>query len=373
MADVVIVGAGPVGTLLAAELARRHIDVALVERRAGEAAGSRAIGVHAPVLAALESSGTTERILAEAQRVHVGEARSGGRTLGRIRFERLSTRFPFVATLPQPATHRALAVDAPSPLQGEVTGIRRTHRGTAVHLARGESLDARIVINAGGPRARGLVYRAESVPTRGYADRFVMADVEAPGSEVAVVHLDAAGVLESFPLPDGRRRFVAPAPPEATDDPAMNGARLREALRLRGEDAAAEAVDAASWFAIRRTIVPRMRRDRVFAIGDAAHEISPMGGQGMNLGLLDAVTLAPLLAAWLRTGDAPDAELRRWETRRLRSARIAASIATMNTVLGRPGAPAADTFRRRALRAGLATPLATLFAAAYAMRFDADA
>ena len=72
MADVVIVGAGPVGTLLAAEL----------ERRDGQGDGTRAIGVHAPVLAALEASGTTERLLASAVRVSRGEARSDGRALG---------------------------------------------------------------------------------------------------------------------------------------------------------------------------------------------------------------------------------------------------------------------------------------------------
>lgn len=371
MHDVVIVGAGPVGTLLAGELARRDVDVALLERRTGRRDGSRAIGVHAPVLAALERSGVTERLLDQAKRVVVGEARSAGELVGTVRFDRLSRRFPFVATLPQPWTERALALHAPAPRAATAVAVSAERDHARVRTEEGDEVVGRIVVNAGGPRARGLVYRA--VPARSYPDRFVMADVVAPGTDVAIVHLDARGVLESFPLPGGRRRFVAPAPPGAPDDADASGAILRDALAARGEREAAASVDTASWFAIRRVVAPRMRRDRVFAIGDAAHEISPMGGQGMNLGLLDAATLAPLLTTWLRTGVAPDAALRAWERRRVRSARRAAGIATVNTLLGRPAPPLVDAARGEMLRAGLRSPVATLFAHAYAMGLDADA
>jgi len=118
VADVTVVGAGPVGMLLAGDLARRGVDVEVLERRPAAGGGSRAIGVHAPVLAALEPSGVTERLLAHAVRVRRGEARSRGRTLGVVRFEALSARFPFVATLPQAATEAVLAADAPEPVRG---------------------------------------------------------------------------------------------------------------------------------------------------------------------------------------------------------------------------------------------------------------
>ena len=115
MADVIVVGAGPVGTLLAAELSRRSVDVTLLERRAGPGDGTRAIGVHAPVLAALEASGTTERLLASAVRVSRGEARSDGRALGSRAVRPAAPAVPFVAALPQAATEEALAVGAPEP------------------------------------------------------------------------------------------------------------------------------------------------------------------------------------------------------------------------------------------------------------------
>ncbi|WP_243077255.1 NAD(P)/FAD-dependent oxidoreductase [Microbacterium sp. SS28] len=373
MAEVVIVGAGPVGTLLAAELARRGVEVALLERRTTAGEGTRAIGIHSPVLAALEASGTTERLLASAVRVARGEARSDGRALGVVRFDRLHRRFPFVAALPQAGTEAALAVGAPPARRGaDVTAVVPAGCGIRVSLADADALEAPIVVVAGGWRARGLVYRSGGVRVKPYADRYLMADV-AGGSddEIAVVNIDASGVLESFPLPGGRRRFVAwdAAPADASE--GARAERLRAALRERGEPA--DAVTAATAFEVRRAVAPGLRRGGLFVIGDTAHEVSPIGGQGMNLGLLDAATLAPLLADWARTGVEPGLELQRWERRRLASARTAAALATLNTSLGRPLGPAAHAARRAGLRLALLPPGARLLAHAYAMGLDRDA
>ncbi|MCC2032531.1 FAD-dependent oxidoreductase [Microbacterium allomyrinae] len=379
MAEVTVVGAGPVGTLLAGELARRGVEVDLLERRHAAGDGTRAIGLHAPVLAALEASGVTDRMLAHAVRVHRGEARTRGRLLGVVRFDELSARFPFVATLPQAMTEAVLAADAPEPLRGarvfDVTPRPEGVRVRATHLGRPIEHTSRIVVVASGAGARDLVYRPDSVRVHDYHDRYLMTDAAAgprADAEVAVVHLDPDGVLESFPLPGGLRRFVAWDPPSADPDPRARARRLGDALARRGEALAADAVTDATAFGVRRFVAPRLRNGRVFVIGDAAHEVSPIGGQGMNLGLLDAVTLAPLIARWIGTGEAPEHELRRWEARRLRSARAAARLAAVNTALGRP-MPRTDALRRTAVRAMLAPPTGRLFAHAYAMGFDADA
>lgn len=379
MRDVTIVGAGPVGTLLAAELARRGVEAEVLERRPVAGDGTRAIGIHSPVLAALERSGLTDRLLAHAVRVRRGEARARGRLLGTVRFGDLSARFPFVATLPQAMTESVVGADAPEPRRGaHVLAVIPRAGGIVVragHLGRPLEFESRIVVVAGGAAGRDLLYRTGAVPSREYRDRYLMTDAATPGradDDVAVVHLDRDGVLESFPLPTGRRRFVAWDEPGADDTPDARVQRLREALARRGEAGAADAVETATSFGVRRVVAPRLRNGRVFAIGDTAHEVSPIGGQGMNLGLLDAVTLAPLLASWVRRGTAPDAELRRWEQRRLRSARAAASLASVNTALGRP-MPRTDALRRGAVRAMLAGPSGRVFARAYAMGFDADA
>ncbi|WP_106815456.1 FAD-dependent oxidoreductase [Microbacterium timonense] len=379
MPEVTIVGAGPVGMLLAAELTRREVEVTVLERRPSAGGGTRAIGIHSPVLAALEPSGITERLLAEAVRVRRGEARTRGRVLGTVRFDALSARFPFVATLPQAATESVLAAVAPAALRGaHVRAVIPRLGGVVVrstHLGRVLEHESRVVVVAGGAAGRDLVYRQGAVRAREYRDRYLMTDAVAgprPDSEVAVVHLDPDGVLESFPLPGGRRRFVAWDDPGADDEPAARAARLRDALARRGEQAAAAAVAEATGFGVRRVVAPRLRNGRVFAIGDTAHEVSPIGGQGMNLGLLDAATLAPLIASWLHTGTPPDQALARWEARRVASARRAAAMASMNTVLGRPF-PCADALRRSVVSAMLTGPSGRLFARAYAMDFDADA
>ena len=362
--------------LLAGELSRRGIDVAVCERRAEAGGGSRAIGVHAPVLGALEASGVTERLLGHALRVPRGEARADGRPLGVVRFDRLSMRFPFVATLPQAATESVLADGVPEPLRGtDVLAVVPRGDRVGVSARMGDHLtewDAPIVVVASGASGRGLVYR--SPRPHEYRDRYLMADIAVPprpDDAVAVVNLDRDGVLESFPLPGGRRRFVAWDDPDAGHE--ERDQRLRAALRARGEDAAASALAGATGFGVRRFVAPRLRRDRIFAIGDVAHEVSPIGGQGMNLGLLDAVTLAPLLAEWTRSGSAPEAGLARWERRRVRSARTAASLAAVNTALGRPLRGRADAARRVAVRAMLSGAAGALFARAYAMGFDRDA
>ncbi len=413
MPEVLIVGAGPVGIMLGAELTRRGVEAIVLERRIAVGAASRAIGLHAPVLAALEDGGATERILGGAVRVARGECRGlgadGWERLGTVRFDRLSMRFPFVATLPQPTTEAALGHGGAPVVRGEtVTAIRRDGDRVRV-LSSGaggqREWDAAVVVVAGGSAARDLVYRPGAIAVRHYPDRYLMVDAPVPeraDAETAVVTLAPGGVLESFPLPGSRRRFVAwdrrdagegsagagstgaesgslagggagSLAGAAAEDPAARDRRLRRALEERGEaDAAASAVGATS-FRVRRAVAPRLRRGRVLVVGDAAHEVSPIGGQGLNLGLLDAAGLAPLLTDWLRTGSAPDLDVERWEQRRVQSARIAAGIATLNTALGRPLGPRADAARSAALRVALFGASARVFAHAYAMGFDRGA
>ena len=357
------------GLAAAADLRARGLDVEVVERRATTAGGTRAIGIHSPALAALEAAGATDELLARAVRIRRGEARADGSVLAAIRFDRLRARHPYVAALPQAETVEVLTSLAPPVRHGiEVVGLhddgaRVRVRATGAHGD--EEITAAVVIVASGWSGRALVYRPGAVRTRRYPDRYVMADVVAPGEATALVHLDRSGVVESFPLPDGRRRLVAWDDPatDATGDPA---ARLQRAVAERaGLDLR---ITDATTFGVRRAVAPALRHGRIVVVGDAAHEVSPIGGQGMNLGLLDALTLAPLLAPWVRNGR--EAPLERWERDRLASARHAARLAFLNTVLGRAAGAGAHSVRTAAVRAGLRGAGGALFTRAYAMRFD---
>ncbi len=377
MHDVAVVGAGPVGLLLSGLLQRAGVSTVVLERRSGASRGSRAIGVHAPVLAALEDSGLTEALLAGAVRVKEGEARCEGRPLGRVRFADTSARFPFVATRPQHETNEILlSISAQPEYDHHVLSINHRPGHVVLRVTHGgieRSVPARVAVVASGAAGRGLVFRGRHAVARAYPDRYVMADVEAEGGPVAVVDMAHHGVLESFPLPGGRRRFVAWDAAQTETGAESAGSRLADALAAHGLRTAAARVTHASGFGVRRFVAPRLRNDRVFVIGDAAHEVSPIGGQGMNLGLLDAAHLAPLLAAWVAHDRPPDDDLRRWERRRVASARIAAAIAAANTRLGRPGSPAGMRAREAGLRTALAPGMRRALAAAYSMGLDRDA
>ena len=110
-----------------------------------------------------------------------------------------------------------------------------------------------------------------------------------------------------------------------------------------------------SRFGVRTRLAPRMVAGRVVMIGDAAHEVSPIGGQGMNLGWLDAAALAPIVSAAVRGQDVAD-RLRTFERTRLRAAARAARQAEINMALGRPLTDRLLALRNRGIAGVAAVP-----------------
>jgi 2-polyprenyl-6-methoxyphenol hydroxylase-like FAD-dependent oxidoreductase len=393
--DVLIVGAGAVGLALAARLLDAGLDVVLWERRPAPTGLSRAIGIHAPALDVLAEAGVAQQVVDEAVLVRRGIARTRERVLGVVPFDGVSPRFPFVATLPQARTEEILhaRVEALSPgsvrrgttllsLVEERDGVRVTgvfdkpgaagaggapSTGTGTPPSAVEET-ARFVVAADGSRSTVRDLLGITAPVRSYPDTYVMADLldtTGAGSD-AVIHLERDGVVESFPLPGGLRRWVVRTDARVVDPtPEQLAAVVEHRTGVTVDPSTCRMI---SSFAVRRRLADRTVQGRTILLGDAAHEISPIGGQGMNLGWLDAGRLAQVLIPAARTGAVPSEALARFDAARRRRARWAARQAEANMALGRPTSGTAASVRDALLTGALRSPARGALASVYAMR-----
>lgn len=366
--DTVIVGGGPVGLYLAAALLQEDLTVRVLERRETRDRHSRAIGIHPPALAALDRVGLARPMVREGVPIREGLAVSAGKTVGAMPFHSVSDTFPFVLALPQCRTEELLeervrALDSEALVKGaEAAAVKDDGGRVAVAYGpaggaatAGGVLTASVVVAADGARSR--IREKLGVPFRrkDYPDHYLMGDFADTGDygAKAVLFLEPGGIVESFPLPGSVRRWVV-----RLGKPAVGATPHRLAGLVAGRTGVYPDPDTSSMlsaFSVRAALVRRMVAGRVVLVGDAAHEISPIGGQGMNLGWFDAQALAPLIIDSVLGRHSP-AAYREYEVRRLRAAAQAKRQSEINMFLGRPLPVPLLRLRNSAIGAAAAAP-----------------
>ncbi len=306
---VVVAGGGPTGLMLAGELALAGVDVAIVERRASqELAGSRAGGLHSRTIEVLDQRGIADRFLSEGQTVQV--AAFAGVPLDISDFP---TRHPYGLGLWQNHIERMLAgwVDelaVPIYRGREVTGFAQNDSGVDVELSDGTSLRAEYLVGCDG--GRSLVRRAAGIEFPGWdpTTSFLIAEVELAEEPEWGIRRDALGIHSfgrlEYEIRDGEVVYMDGGPVRVMVTEQHVGPTSEASLRdlsealiaVWGTDYGVHSPTSISRFTDMARQAAAYRERRVLLAGDAAHVHSPVGGQGLNTGVQDAVNLGWKLA-----------------------------------------------------------------------------
>lgn len=331
--DVLIAGAGPTGLTLACELARHGVRPRIVDALAAPSQKSRAFGVHARTMELFEAMGAIAPLLARGNPARGLSVYNRGHRIAEIALRgTIDSKYPYVLIVAQSDTEAVLAEH----LGGLGVSIERATTlldfeqdagGVTARLGRagGEVETVRCRFLAGCDGAHSAVRKRLGIEFEGapYPGQWLLADAtldwEHPQDELAVF-THPRGVTAYFPLAHGRGRLMFQLPDVAVDDepgePTLDDVRrLLAARELHAKDARDPVW--LSYFRLHHRLAARFRDRRVFLAGDAAHIHSPVGGQGMNIGIQDAFNLAWKLALVLR-GAAGEPLLASYEPERRR-------------------------------------------------------
>jgi 2-polyprenyl-6-methoxyphenol hydroxylase-like FAD-dependent oxidoreductase len=359
--DVLIVGAGPTGLVLALWLARMGVNIRLIDKTTEPGTTSRALAVHARTLELYRQLDLSDTVVARGHTVPGVNLWVKGEKKARIDFSAVGhdlTPYPFLHIFPQDE-HERLLIEKLSgrgveiERRTELISYRDGGRGAIAELSGPngtEVCETRFIAGCDGARSKVREIMATGFRGGTYDQIFYVADIEASGEALdgeLHVDLDEADFLALFPLKgQGRGRLIGTVRDERAAHPeSLNFGDVSQGAieHMRIE------VKRVNWFSTYRVhhrVTEHFRKGPAFVLGDAAHIHSPVGGQGMNTGIGDAINLAWKLAAVLR-GDAGESLLDTYEIERIAFARRL--VATTDRVFSFVSAdgPVADVLRTR--------------------------
>jgi len=310
---VLIVGAGPSGLMMAAQLLRYGVQPVIIDSKQGPTNESKALAVQARSLEIYRQMGIIDRIIEGGKQAKGVSFNENGKEVAELKLTNVGekqTAFPFIHLYQQSKNERQL-LDfltlncCPVYWETTLTDLRQTAQSVELQLLTGDTsvpITCDWVIGADG--AHSMVRKQLQVPFNGdtYNHKFYLADVEIESNNLDAdqvkLFLAKKGFSGFFPMPEANRyRIIGNLPYEldAKDDLAINDILPY----LQSIDHIDIKIAQTYWFAtykLHHRMADKFREGRCFLIGDAAHIHSPVGGQGMNTGLQDSYNLAWKLA-----------------------------------------------------------------------------
>ena len=356
--EILIVGAGPSGLALAAELSRRGVDPVIIDRQAAGANTSRACVVHARTLEVLEPLGVTRDLLAEGVKVPIFRIRDRDRSLLTIDFSGIPSVYRFTLMIPQNRVEQILlqhleALGRNVVRQCELVGFDASDSQVEAQVRTNgstQSIRAQWLIGCDGMHSRVREQSGMTFSGGEYDASFVLADVRMDwplSRDEVTLFYSPEGLVVVAPLPNEHFRIVAtvdraPEVPSLefmqavldTRGPAINPGRIRD-------------VAWSSRFHIHHRVAQSPRKGRVMLCGDSAHVHSPAGGQGMNTGIQDSISLAEALTGALHDGD--EAPLDAWAARRHKVATDVVALTDRMTRVATMTSPTGQVLRNLAV------------------------
>src|SRR5438128_12633285 len=329
--EVLVVGAGPTGLVLALWLARLGIQVRIIDKTAGPGSTSRALAVQARTLEFYRQLGFADELVEAGLVFSAANLWARGRRAAHVELGRLGagkSPFPYGLIYPQDEHERFLIerlkeLDVPVERMTELIDFEEVD-GRIVARLQGSTCETACLAGCDGARSTVREKLGISFPGGTYEHLFYVADVDASGplmDRELHVSIDESDFAAVFPLKgEGRVRLIGTIRPGAEKEGEHLGwedvgKNVLQRLRID--------VRRVNWFStyhVHHRVAARFRQGRAFLLGDAAHIHSPVGGQGMNTGIGDAVNLAWKLAAVLQH-QAPPAVLETYESERIGFAR----------------------------------------------------
>ena len=354
---ILIVGAGPSGLALAAALKRRGVNAVIIDQQSAGANTSRACVVHARTMEVLEPLGVSRDLLAEGVKVPIFRVRDRDQPLLTIDFSDLPSSYRFALMIPQNRVEQILLQHLESLGCNVMRPCKLIRYTTSPSLVEAQVQDSSIksikaewLIGCDGMHS--TVRQQSGIAFSGgeYEASFVLADVSMDwplSREEVTLFFAPKGLVVVAPLPNERFRIVATVD-EAPEVPSLEF--MQAILDARGPTTSPGRLHDVAWssrFHIHHRVAQTPRKGRVLLCGDAAHVHSPAGGQGMNTGIQDSVSLAEALTSTLRDGD--EARLDAWAVQRNKVASDVVTLTDRMTRVATMKSPTGQTLRNIAV------------------------